>query len=526
LGEFVVKKLAGMSILGLLMGALAPLHDGMALAQPIELDVDVTGSVYTVPGEPVAGQPVTKLPVTTMSSPSYVQSSGSVSEKTHVPGDAYSEGAFVTAWAAAEAGSVHARASVGAAETTPSVLMGDGLAYIPDSSSTGAVVTSGAEFYDHVTLSSAILPIGTPVSFNVNFYADGSYQGDLYPLNFTFGYTFAGVSYACEAPNLGCAGVDALPGRIDNTYGGVFSAKIGDTVEIGAFVGIGGAALVDAADLAEAGPNWSERAQKSSTIDMSNTAGVWIGPISDDVTFTSASGFDYAIDPLTTTPVGVTGVPEASTWAMMLLGFAGLGYAGYRRQRVMKSSKRTLQRSKLPKAAIAAITGVVALSSVCFSSARAAVTYSGSFDPIQIGTSDDLQTLSVSFSWTQTNFLSANTLVTTFTSCGGNDGFICEGGLQVTATTFGGEAAEQLSLSLFQPVRGDLTLTTYFDPSAITADGDYRSVGGRGASLDVTGAGPISAAAPEPSTWAMMLIGFAGLGGAMLRRARRGAATT
>ena len=27
----------------------------------------------------------------------------------------------------------------------------------------------------------------------------------------------------------------------------------------------------------------------------------------------------------------VTGVPEPSTWAMMLLGFAGLGYAGFRR---------------------------------------------------------------------------------------------------------------------------------------------------------------------------------------------------
>jgi hypothetical protein len=27
----------------------------------------------------------------------------------------------------------------------------------------------------------------------------------------------------------------------------------------------------------------------------------------------------------------VEGVPEASTWAMMLIGFAGLGLAGYRR---------------------------------------------------------------------------------------------------------------------------------------------------------------------------------------------------
>jgi PEP-CTERM motif len=28
-----------------------------------------------------------------------------------------------------------------------------------------------------------------------------------------------------------------------------------------------------------------------------------------------------------------TAVPEPSTWAMMLVGFAGLGYAGYRRTR-------------------------------------------------------------------------------------------------------------------------------------------------------------------------------------------------
>jgi hypothetical protein len=33
----------------------------------------------------------------------------------------------------------------------------------------------------------------------------------------------------------------------------------------------------------------------------------------------------------------VEGVPEPSTWAMMLLGFAGLGYAGF-----MRASKTTL----------------------------------------------------------------------------------------------------------------------------------------------------------------------------------------
>jgi hypothetical protein len=30
----------------------------------------------------------------------------------------------------------------------------------------------------------------------------------------------------------------------------------------------------------------------------------------------------------------IVAVPEPSTWAMMLLGFAGLGYAGYRRRGV------------------------------------------------------------------------------------------------------------------------------------------------------------------------------------------------
>jgi PEP-CTERM motif len=31
-------------------------------------------------------------------------------------------------------------------------------------------------------------------------------------------------------------------------------------------------------------------------------------------------------------------VPEPSTWAMMLLGFAGLGYAGYRRRREQRGA--------------------------------------------------------------------------------------------------------------------------------------------------------------------------------------------
>jgi hypothetical protein len=40
-------------------------------------------------------------------------------------------------------------------------------------------------------------------------------------------------------------------------------------------------------------------------------------------------GFEFALDNLTTRVVST--IPEPSTWALMLLGFAGLGYAGYYR---------------------------------------------------------------------------------------------------------------------------------------------------------------------------------------------------
>jgi hypothetical protein len=53
------------------------------------------------------------------------------------------------------------------------------------------------------------------------------------------------------------------------------------------------------------------------------------GEFIDEVIITAANGFDegkqYAFGDGTVT------VPEPSTWAMMLVGFAGLGYAGYRK---------------------------------------------------------------------------------------------------------------------------------------------------------------------------------------------------
>jgi hypothetical protein len=49
-----------------------------------------------------------------------------------------------------------------------------------------------------------------------------------------------------------------------------------------------------------------------------------------DVTGAPPAVGDQLILDLSFTPVGPT-VPEPSTWALMLLGFAGLGFAGWRR---------------------------------------------------------------------------------------------------------------------------------------------------------------------------------------------------
>jgi hypothetical protein len=62
-----------------------------------------------------------------------------------------------------------------------------------------------------------------------------------------------------------------------------------------------------------------------------------------------------------------------------------------------------------------------------------------------------------------------------------------------------------------RPVAATITGDGGFDYSALAAS-NAAALG-----LNVSGV-------PEPSTWAMMLIGFAGLGGAMLKRARTGAA--
>jgi hypothetical protein len=71
----------------------------------------------------------------------------------------------------------------------------------------------------------------------------------------------------------------------------------------------------------------------------------------------------------------------------------------------------------------------------------------------------------------------------------------------------------------YDPTQDSGSADAYVDPT-FALSGQYASLYHFEGLPDAALAGGF----PEPSTWAMLLIGFAGLGGDMLRRARRGAA--
>jgi hypothetical protein len=64
--------------------------------------------------------------------------------------------------------------------------------------------------------------------------------------------------------------------------------------------------------------------------DMEASRGSW-GSAFLDPMFTAPVGFSVELSP----GIGnsIDAIPEPSTWAMMLIGFAVIGYAGYRSRR-------------------------------------------------------------------------------------------------------------------------------------------------------------------------------------------------
>ena len=75
---------------------------------------------------------------------------------------------------------------------------------------------------------------------------------------------------------------------------------------------------------------------------------------------TGATGHFYALAPL---PIP-SGVSEPSTWAMMLAGFAGLGYVGYRPHERWLWSQRKIRWSDLTRPSVVASFALIGLRSM------------------------------------------------------------------------------------------------------------------------------------------------------------------
>jgi hypothetical protein len=93
---------------------------------------------------------------------------------------------------------------------------------------------------------------------------------------------------------------------------------------------------------------WTDSAGTSGTLDFTGIGGpnsdfARLGIVSNDgetlksvEVMTTASGSFKEFKQVQFSGTGITpSIPEASTWVMMLLGFAGLGYAGFRRAGVI-----------------------------------------------------------------------------------------------------------------------------------------------------------------------------------------------
>jgi hypothetical protein len=212
-------------------------------------------------------------------------------------------------YAAAMPGSVHTLVTVVAFDHVASINDSDGVAYLPDSFSMVASVGADSTFIERVRLTSTTLVLGTPVSFNLHLYADGSVQSDGHGFQNSINVYFPNV--LTGAPAWGhCT-------QFDCTGDNVVNAKIGDIMTFGAEIRLAASVAIDSAVLANDDPRfWTNDASGHETIDASNTGGEWVSDFTPGLIFASSSGFDYTANP------AVAPVPEPGTAGLL---FAGLG---------------------------------------------------------------------------------------------------------------------------------------------------------------------------------------------------------
>jgi hypothetical protein len=124
-----------------------------------------------------------------------------------------------------------------------------------------------------------------------------------------------------------CGMLAYLDPQGDQTLTGIITLAAGSAVQLG--------------EMLSARAYVSQETTGSAIFDASNTGFFTLTPITPGASFTTASGLTYA-----EFPDMPSGVPEPSTWALMLLGLATIGVA-MRRKRVLRASRQNSNSSKM-----------------------------------------------------------------------------------------------------------------------------------------------------------------------------------
>jgi hypothetical protein len=220
-----------------------------------------------------------------------------------------------------------------------------------------ALLTSAVA--SHATESLTTNPAGyTGPTLNLSAFATGNYNFTFGPVSLPGGMTFtANPGGSGGYPYGGNSGQGSVIGQGGYGLGGNGSFG-GNAVYIGVDSGTGYDTLSFAAPVSQFGAYWNYAPGYGDNPTLTTFDGLGnaiasfdlasLAPISTPGGFnqfeyrgivaTSAEiksiqfGGSYLL--LAATPTGVSGAPEPATWALMLAGFAGLGFAGYRRARV------------------------------------------------------------------------------------------------------------------------------------------------------------------------------------------------
>jgi hypothetical protein len=234
--------------------------------------------------------------------------------------------------------------------------------------------------------------------------------------------------------------------------------------------------------------------------------------------------FTYGGDNLTLAPSLVTvtaAVPELSTWAMMILGFAGLGFMVFRRNRgaALLAAAVAWLVSGVGAASASTITYDVSGTFRKLTGPDYSALSGGSFSGMFVVPSNTFPETSTTwdyfYNFNVNLYTAAGTLFATLSSTTPGSYLMIStnylslyGGEQIA---FQVDATHSLQLVVPPTFNGTGPVIASDSDSEIGANYAYLSTG-------------VVSAVPEPSTWAMTILGFIGIGFMAFRRRQNGSA--